>query len=234
MPSLRAMTPTPRRALIATALLVLAAGAPATPAMAGAASPAVFAAQAGGTPVIKPPKAKPKPKPKPFTCTPSKKTKRCVKSQVSTCKTRKGVKTCATKKVTCRRTSGTYKRCITTTGTCRTVRQKRNGKLKKTCRTTGRTSAVSRVTAGVAEGTIARVALRPGAAHAGSPRARQAGPARERPTRLVSATGQPVRPALGSTAHAGATIPLGAGVGALVLILALLVVMGRRRPAARR
>jgi hypothetical protein len=115
--------------------------------------------------------------------------------------------------VTCR-LDGKTKRCVTTKATCTTRKQ------KKSCRTTSRKQTAVRASAATASGAIPRLAPRAAPEHGA--RSTQVGA-------LVSNTSVAAAPAatVGDTgATTGRTT---AGIGALILILALGVTFVGRR-----
>jgi hypothetical protein len=189
-------------------LLLLVVGATAAPA--NAASPAVEAATARGTPVIPPPA------PEPLTCTPSRWRILCTE-RAETCETIGGVRTCHVRRVTCLQI-GRLRGCVQTTSTCRTVTSAKTGRSRTTCHT-GRSIALPRSAASIVSGSIPRFTLQPA-------RASQTRSA----TTLVSTTTAAAPPVANAVAQPGATVPPGAAIGALVLVLAFvgLTIFGRR------
>jgi hypothetical protein len=196
---------------VAAISLLLAMGATAAPATAASpASPAVQAASSGGTPTIPPPG------PDPLTCTPSRGSIFCTR-RAETCETIGGVRTCYVQRVTCLQI-GRYKRCVLAASTCRTVTSPLTGRPRTTCRTGGIT--FPRIAAGIAAGSIPRFTHRP------SPTA-----ARRSATTLVSTTTAAAPPVGTAVVSPGPTVPAGAGLGTLVLVLALIgLTIARRRP----
>lgn len=190
-------------------LVVLSTAVPAS--AASTASPAVQAATARGTPTIPPPE------PEPLTCTPSQWRILCTE-RTETCETISGVRTCTVKRVTCLQI-GRFKRCVLTTSTCRTV----PGTSRTTCRT-GFGIPISRTAASIVSGSIPRFTLQASR----DSRSRSA-------TTLVSTTTAAAPPVADAVASPGATVPPGAAIGALVLVLALvgLTITGRRPRSGR-
>lgn len=203
----------------AVIVLLLFLGSSAAPATAAStASPAVEAATARGTPMIPPPE------PEPLTCTPSKWRILCTE-RAETCEMISGVRTCYVKRVTCLQI-GRFKRCVLTTSMCRTVTSTKTGKSRTTCHT-GRGIAIPRSAASIVSGSIPRFTLQPSRFTLRPSRAA----ARRSATTLVSTTTAAAPPVANAVASPGATVPPGAAIGVLVLVLALVVLtITRRRP----
>lgn len=193
-------------------LLALVAGATAAPASAAStASPAVQAASASGTPTIPPPE------PEPLTCTPRRGSLFCT-TRAERCETIGGVRTCYVKRVTCVQIGG-FRRCVLTTSTCRTVTSPLTGRPRTTCRS-GLAISFPRTAGSIVSGAIPRFTAQ---------RSRTAG--RASATTLVSTTTAAAPPVTNAVASPGATVPPGAAIGALVLILAFVgLTITRRRP----
>ncbi|MEA2192385.1 MAG: hypothetical protein QOI73_2506 [Solirubrobacteraceae bacterium] len=196
-------------------LLALVVGWTAAPASAAStASPALQAASASGTPVIPPPP----PQPEPLTCTPSTTWWTVCTNRAQTCVTIGGVRTCIIRRVMCLQIGG-YKRCVLITSTCRAITSTTTGRSGRTCRT-GPDITIPSTAASIASGSIPRFTLL-AAASAGRPSA----------MRLVSTTTAAAPPVTTAVASTGATVPPGAAIGTLVLVLALAgLTITRRRP----
>jgi BRCT domain type II-containing protein len=224
----RPMSLAPRRVLLATvALLALAVGAPAASALAAtSSSPASQAARAAATPIIPPPK---KP-PKPFTCSVSKKHKHCAKSKRA-CKTNAHThtKTCIVTVVRCT-LAGKIKRCTTTVQRCTTStrKTKKHKKPKTTCKTTSVKHTSVRAAAVDTAASVPRFEVKHTSARAGVPRADDV-------SLVSSTTGSRAAPAavLDEPGSQSSTGRAGAGVGALILVFALLWLYRGRREARR-
>ena len=206
------------RAMRAIVLLALAVGSTAAPAAAAStASPAVQAASASGTPTIPPPE------PEPLACTPGTAQIFCT-TRAETCETIGGVRTCVVRRATCLQIRG-FKRCVVTTSTCRTVTSPLTGRSRTTCVPGG--ISFPRNVASIATGSIPRFTLAPSRSTLQrSPTAR-----RQRATTLVSTTTAAAPPVTSAVASPGPTVPPGAAIGALVLVLALVgLTISRRHP----
>ena len=109
------------------------------------------------------------------------------------------------------------------TSTRRTVTSKRTGKPRTTCRRTGRSITITRISAAsIASGSIPRFTLQ-----------RSRGADTGSAITLVSTTTAAAPPVAHAVASTGPTVPPGAGIGALVLVLALVgLTIARRRPGS--
>jgi hypothetical protein len=203
-------------ALLALLVVVLSV----VPASAAGLSPAVRAAQAGGTPVVPPPP--PPPKPKPSSCTVSVAAPTCDKSVVI-CKTSSRHKTCVTTSLSCV-LDGPYMRCLKQETTCKGLRDTPDADLPD-CHTSDRRKTATRVAAIASSGALPRMTFS------------SSGPSDPQPSdtgRLIATTNAPAAPATVASASSS-TGSMGAAVGVLILAAAMLaMVLGWRRPFARR
>jgi hypothetical protein len=215
MPLVSLTCRSPGRATVALlALLVVAVAWLAAPAQAApSTSAAIGAAQAGGTPVIKPPVKRPKA----LTCTVTKRKRSCV-ARRTTCMTASGTKKCVNGTARCK-LAGRIKRCTVINITCTTPKGRRT-----TCRRTSVKRSATQAFAVRGSQAIPRFLSR---SVAGSPPDDAA-------TRLVSSrpgtrAAPPLVPV--ATSQSPSASGVGAGIGALALASVLMILMlVRRRP----